>query len=157
LFEVQGRHQRLLELFVGILLEIHCFHNYRCLVSTAAKIRLFPRISKDIRDYYPFVSVSQRTREASGEPSLLELFRAEAVFRAKPKERARRVIPYLLYNMNSAGPGGSGGLPAAPPGREGLFFYETDAVGRCGPPRPIQNKYGASFRDPRQCAPIVLW
>ena len=27
--------------------------------------------------------------------------------------------------------GGSEGLPAAPPGREGLFFYEADAVGIC--------------------------
>ena len=86
------------------------------------KIRLIPQISKDIRDltfveslsrlgrpqtslgllsllgdFYPFVSVSQRTREASGEPSLLELFRAEAVFRAKPKERRARAVRPIGY------------------------------------------------------------
>jgi len=49
----------------------------------------YPRIRRDI--IYPFVSVSQRTREASGEPSLLELSRAEAVFRAKPIEHVERV------------------------------------------------------------------
>ena len=92
-------------------------YTYATIFITAAKIQLFPQISKDIRDltfveslsrlgrpqtslgllsllrdFYPFVSVSQRTREASGEPSLLELSRAEAVFRAKPKERARRTL-----------------------------------------------------------------
>ena len=97
--ESSSRYFRLLHLLSSLDLNIVAVIILAVWFLRLQRYDYFPEYPRIRRDFYPFVSVCQRTREASGEPSLLELFRAEAVFRAKPKERRAEGRAMLAWAM----------------------------------------------------------
>ena len=104
--ESSSRYFRLLHLLSSLDLNIVAVIILAVWFLRLQRYDYFPEYPRIRRDFYPFVSVCQRTREASGEPSLLELFRAEAVFRAKPKERraeGRAMLAWAMLRRGSFG------------------------------------------------------